>query len=270
MNPNQGPETGASTLGGTPAASAAPATNPFVSKAPANPVTPNVPEAPEAPAAPVAPEKPAKKKSNAALLAMVLLGILAVGGISFGVWAYMNGESQQAKLNKQLNDLRTQNSELLEKLNSTNTDTDTNTDTNTDTDTTPVSTMQTITITEWGLNIKLPNTLKGVVYSKGANGDSIYINGYIDKGQGAPSFAGAPGADGNSAASVALSRSTGDSDEDPQLTIANASFSIGGYYYWVEGPQVAFTSNDSEVQWEVDSMNAIMTALRNVDNYSIK
>lgn len=61
---------------------------PVASAAPAAPVTPAAP-APMAPAAPA-------KKSSGMILGMILLAILAAGGIGFGVWAYMNGNNQPA------------------------------------------------------------------------------------------------------------------------------------------------------------------------------
>ena len=52
------------------------------------------------------------KKSHGMLYGMILLAILAVGGIGFGVWAMMDGNSQVAKKDEQITDLRSQ---LVEK-----------------------------------------------------------------------------------------------------------------------------------------------------------
>ncbi|MBR3329316.1 hypothetical protein IKG29_02175 [Candidatus Saccharibacteria bacterium] len=56
------------------------------------------------------------KKKTGMILGMVLFAILAIGGIGFGVWAWMDGNTQKEALNEQIDDLTTQNSELLEKL----------------------------------------------------------------------------------------------------------------------------------------------------------
>ena len=59
-----------------------------------------------------------KPKSNGMLLGMILLGILAVGGIGFGVWTMMDGNSQKEQLNSQISALKQQNEELMNRGNS--------------------------------------------------------------------------------------------------------------------------------------------------------
>lgn len=59
------------------------------------------------------------KRNTAMILGMVLLAILAIGGIGFGVWEMMDANSQKEQLNSQINDLKQQISELQE---TTNTD----------------------------------------------------------------------------------------------------------------------------------------------------
>ena len=53
-----------------------------------------------------------KKSNKGMLLGMVLLGILAVGGIAFGVWEMMDGNKRVDDLNQQISTLKTQNNEL--------------------------------------------------------------------------------------------------------------------------------------------------------------
>lgn len=55
------------------------------------------------------------KKSHGMLYGMILLAILAAGGIGFGVWAMMDGSAQKEALNLQINALKQQNNELQEK-----------------------------------------------------------------------------------------------------------------------------------------------------------
>lgn len=56
------------------------------------------------------------KKNHGMLLGLIMCALLAVGGIGFGVWAMMDGNSQKEQLNKQITALNGQVSELQEKL----------------------------------------------------------------------------------------------------------------------------------------------------------
>ena len=86
------------------------ATTPVVTKPMEAPET-----TPETPSMVV--QDPDKKQTNKGMiLGMVLLAILAIGGIGFGVWTMMDGNQQKEQLNTQINTLKTQNSELLEKI----------------------------------------------------------------------------------------------------------------------------------------------------------
>ena len=56
-------------------------------------------------------------KSNKGMIAgMVCLALLAIGGISFGVWAMMDGNAKVEQLSAQIDALKQQNSELQEKI----------------------------------------------------------------------------------------------------------------------------------------------------------
>ena len=52
------------------------------------------------------------KKSHGMLYGMILLAILAAGGIGFGVWAFLDGNSRVAKKDGQISDLNSQISSL--------------------------------------------------------------------------------------------------------------------------------------------------------------
>lgn len=54
------------------------------------------------------------KKNMGVILTIVLLALLAAGGIGFGVWAMMDGNSQVAKKDEQIADLRSQLAEKSE------------------------------------------------------------------------------------------------------------------------------------------------------------
>lgn len=64
------------------------------------------------------------KKNMAMIFGMVLLGILAVGGIAFGVWAMMDGNAQKAELNAQIDSLKQKNDALDEQVNNLQTQID--------------------------------------------------------------------------------------------------------------------------------------------------
>ena len=87
----------------------------------ANPVAPTAapaetaPVTPAAPAAPVAPV-PEQKKGHGAVIAAILFAVLAIGGIGFGVWTMMDGNTQKEQLNTQVDSLKKQNNELLDKV----------------------------------------------------------------------------------------------------------------------------------------------------------
>lgn len=71
------------------------------------------------------------KKSGGMILCMILLALLAAGGIGFGVWAMLDGNAQKDTLNQQISTLKSQIDELQEKINdnvsnSTDSDTDIN------------------------------------------------------------------------------------------------------------------------------------------------
>lgn len=60
--------------------------------------------------------KEEKKKSNGMLIGLILCLLLAVGGISFGVWAMLDGNAQKDKLNTQISNLQSQNNDLLSQI----------------------------------------------------------------------------------------------------------------------------------------------------------
>lgn len=65
-----------------------------------------------------------KKKGKGMVLGLILLALLAAGGIGFGVWAMMDGNSQVAKKDATIKDLKQQNSDLLEQLDNASATTD--------------------------------------------------------------------------------------------------------------------------------------------------
>ncbi len=50
------------------------------------------------------------------ILTMILLLLIAAGGVGFGVWAYMDGNTQKDQLNSQISTLQQQNNDLQEQI----------------------------------------------------------------------------------------------------------------------------------------------------------
>ena len=101
---------------------------------PASPVRPVAPVGPTKPVNPAAPVKPAAPaggptfdngpavvegkggKKTGWMLGIVLCLILAAGGVGFGVWTWMDSNTQKDALNSQITSLKQQNNSLQEQL----------------------------------------------------------------------------------------------------------------------------------------------------------
>ncbi len=110
-----------------------------------------------------------KKNGKGMLIGMILFALLAAGGIGFGVWAMMDGNSQTKTLNDQIGDLKKTNSELMEKLSRQEEKPVVDNEVIIDADTsTKVNSEDYIYVGEWGIKIKKPENW----------GDSVVFNGY--------------------------------------------------------------------------------------------
>ena len=63
-----------------------------------------------------APTKEKKKSGSGMVIGLILCLLLAAGGIGFGVWMMMDGNTQKDALNQQISALKKQNNELQEKI----------------------------------------------------------------------------------------------------------------------------------------------------------
>ena len=72
------------------------------------------------------------KNSKGMILGMIVLALLAAGGVGFGVWAYLSGNHDKEVLDQQVADLKQQNNELSETIlnNESNSNNGGNTDLN--------------------------------------------------------------------------------------------------------------------------------------------
>ncbi len=103
---------------------------------------------------------PVKKSGKGMLYGMIVFMILAIGGIGFGAWAMMDGNTQKANLEKQISDLRAQNNLLQEQIaeGSGSSDDDGG-------NTSAINPEDYIYVGEWGIKIKKPDNLEYVDYS---------------------------------------------------------------------------------------------------------
>lgn len=223
--------------------------------------------------APAMPEAP-KKKSNGMLIGFILCIVLAIGGIGFGVWMMMDGNTQKDSLNKQISDLRKQNNDLLEQVG------DNSTTINIDTDDGDVDTADYIYVGEWGVKIKIPEGLNRVSYEFYQHGGTTQIEGttvsvYGTVGEGLPDFAN-PYKNNDALGSIGripkdtYSGSEYDGVEADRRACGVDSglvFSDDIYNYCYSHPQAVYSTDESEQDLEVESTNVIQEMLQNKDNY---
>ncbi|MBQ6414308.1 hypothetical protein IJI28_01665 [Candidatus Saccharibacteria bacterium] len=115
------------------------------------------------------------KKNLGVILGMVFLAILAAGGIGFGVWAMMDGNSQVAKKDEQIADLRSQlaekNQTVVEEDMTVEVETGDNTEAS-------INTADYIYVGEWGLKIKKPSSV--IVDGKAQDGSIAAVDYAFD------------------------------------------------------------------------------------------
>ncbi len=244
MQPNQNPM-GAPAVGGMPGAAA-----PNASANSAEPAMPKLTAREEIPEVPLAPVV-AKKKSSGMVIGMVLLALVAVGGVGFGAYMFMekgNVESKLEAAEKKAESLQKQYSELLEKVAK---DTEEPTDESSD---------LLLTFEDYGIRVAFPTDFASVVSSQNTIG-AYCVNGYTNKdGGGKPSFAT------NENATVCLYRTeAGKTDEVTSASVP--SFSLGGFDYYVFAPQTISTTVPEEAAWEEESVKLLTETLKNIENY---
>ena len=214
-------------------------------------VTEQVTETPMSPAA-----APEKKKNNGMLLGLILCLLLAAGGVGFGVWAMMDGNSQKDALNNQMNTLKQQNDELMEQVGDG--DTIINIDTDTDVDTEDY-----IYVGEWGLKIKIPEGLNIVNYSlsESGYGEHLSVSGAKEKINGV-----VPVSASLDASAGSIVRSNSDDGFYPYGSLVYTD-SVGNKYYY-EGPQAYPDLSENELKLWKETQVIIQGALTNPENFS--
>lgn len=212
--------------------------------------------------APAMPEAP-KKKSNGMLIGLILCIVLAIGGIGFGVWMMMDGNTQKDSLNKQISDLRKQNNDLLKQIENGGTiDVDI-----VDSD---VDTADYIYVGEWGVKIKIPDALSTVSYrfSYESGYTSVAVWG-VDCSDGCQYFPDFANVNKNTSGMGSIARYP-KGQEFSGGSAPTLVFSDEAYDYYVYHIQAAYTVDNpsDEANWEMDSVNIIDEMLSDSDSYS--
>ena len=200
------------------------------------------------------------KKNIGVILGIILLVLIAAGGIGFGVWAMMDGNTQKNALNEQISSLKQQNNELQDKP-----DANSGNVTNVGGD---VGTADYIYVGEWGIKIKIPEDLVSI----------NYIVGFSDLGNSALRVSGMkkPSGSGWALQDFADIRKNvlgsvvrfAKDAEIPKESAPTIVFSNDEYKYAYYHPQAVYSIEESEQDWETASMELIRTMLTTSENYS--
>ena len=212
------------------------------------------------------------KKSHGMLYGLILLAILAAGGIGFGVWAMMDGNSQVAKKDEQIASLNRQlaeKSEVVVDDGTTVVDDDEGGDSTTSTSV--ANATDYIYVGEWGLKIKIPDSLSTVSYrfSHEAGFTKVTVWGVDCSGGRCQFFPDYANVNENAHGMGSITRypkgTTFNEGSSPTLVFSDES-----YDYYQYHPQMVYTTDNpsDESKWEMDGINIINEMLSNPDNYS--
>lgn len=202
------------------------------------------------------------KKSAGMITALVCAIILAIGGVGFGIWAIMDGNSKVAKKDEQIN--------VLKELNNKQ---PINVEIDTEIDKEPASsisdTMNTagyIYVGEWGLKIKVPESLSvtGYIYKMSAGYTSVGVLGTSKGGQYFPDFANIE----KDSSSLGIVSRYSKETEPPLASRPDLIFSDEQYDYYYSHLQTVQSIDESEKAWEIESVELIQEMLSDKNNYS--
>lgn len=201
------------------------------------------------------------------ILTIILLLLIAAGGVGFGVWAWMDGNTQKDQLNSQISTLQQQNNELQDELTNGNNGT-----INISTEGQSVDTADYIYVGEWGIKIKIPENIKVTSYeirdleSENSAGTALCVTGATDGHDGAtPSFvSGTPENKFTDVLEVCLQKNTRSTSEEDGGFLYE-TIPVGQFY--IVGPQ-AIMGNGSDSDWEVESADALKLMLEDENNRS--
>ena len=196
------------------------------------------------------------KMSKKQIVGLVVLSLIAIGGVLFGVYGMNSQNEQIAQLTVRATDAERKVSSL-ETGKTTISDLDKETADITDSATinnTELNTKDYIYIGEWGIKIN-------------EEGEYLYINGMYGDGQTIPSYINTSIKD---AWLICLSRYPKGFD----ISTLGASspgglvYSDDGYDYYVSRAQAYNSENEADTESEIKTVNAIEDVLRKTDSYS--
>ena len=243
-------------------------------------VTPSVAKAPE-PTFDNGPSIVGKKEGKTGwILAIVLLLIIAAGGVGFGVWAYMDGNTQREQLNAQISDLQQQNAKLQEDIEELSKkesggdavvnyeEVDVWSDGSKNIESAFLGKTNRIDLNDWGLSLKIPDTLDNISYSlrhyggEGQDGfDAFRVSGTISDVNYVPDFANLNMYSDGMAGVNRLKK--GQADDRCVLL-----FSDNDYDYCFVRALEVYSSDKDMIDLEVKSASLIQEVVLNPDNYS--
>ncbi len=203
------------------------------------------------------------KKSAGMITALVCAIILAIGGVGFGVWAIMDGNSKVAKKDEQINALKELNNKQP-----------INVEIDTEIDKEPVSSISDtidtagyIYVGEWGLKIKVPENLElaTFMYDYGNGYDVLRVSGATKGGQAIPDFA--------SVSKCVLGVVERYSKANVEAGVVPDWYgeplrSEDGYNYYYASPQDLCTEVEGNAKWEGDTVDTIKNMLMDSSAYS--
>ena len=204
-----------------------------------------------------APANEKKKGGSGMVIGLILCLLLAVGGIGFGVWMMMDGNTQKDALNQQISALKKQNNELQEKIS----DLDVSSD---------VDSADYIYVGEWGLKFKIPEGLEKISYLVDYRVSEqyenyLYINGVAGNYEGTPSFL-------NTSVEEywlgCLHRLVQGEEPELKASMGTLVTTIDGFEYYYGGPQASKSKDGQDLDLESETVNLIRQMLTNPENYS--
>ncbi|MBR3353226.1 hypothetical protein IKG49_01380 [Candidatus Saccharibacteria bacterium] len=210
-----------------------------------------------------APTKEKKKSGSGMVIGLILCLLLAAGGIGFGVWMMMDGNTQKDALNQQISALKKQNNELQKKISNLDVSSD-------------VDSADYIYVGEWGYKIKIPENLKYVSYRYTIGETKIGSGLFVES----LAVVGVSGSDTmlefanrweNTSGLGHVSRYPLGTDPCTVTTTCNFGllvFSDDNYDYYYIGPQAYFSTDEAEKEIEIKSRDAIEKMLENKESYS--
>lgn len=214
-----------------------------------------------------------KKRVNGMLVAMICLGVAAVFGVGFGIWAMVDGNSQKEKYESKISILEQDNVDLKKKLEDEDVTIEIDeVEDEEEPESVPVkkdNTKDYIYIGEWGMKIKLSDELTKVGYAfvqdNGATGVRVF--GMKKRSENEDAFPDFANMNKNTIPLGTVTRYS-KGTELPAASAPEWIFSDDQYDYYYSHPQAVYSNTEDEGNWEIDSVDVVKDMLKNEGNYS--